>query len=150
MNFIFIKINNIKYKGFDIYYKKIVENYITDINNITDMNNIEKATIFNNNYIYYYKDNNISNVDFKKLGKFKCMNKMNSRLLYHDFDYDVYEFEEDNVFSNKIEFIYSVPISESSKDMILIEDFTFTEDNTENNSLNKFEVYFKHFSSYKN
>lgn len=139
MNFIFVKIDNIKYKGFDIYYKKLVENNTNNANNMTDITNIEKATIFNNNYIYYYKDTNISNTDFKKLGKFKCMNKMNSRLLYHDFDYDVYEFEEDKVFSNKVQFIYSIPILESDKNMILINDFIFTEDNT----LNKFQIYYK-------
>ena len=64
---------------------------------------------------------------------------MNSRLLYHDYDYDVYEFESGQVFSDKLNFVYSIAISDSDENMILIEDITFTE----NITMDNLEIYYK-------
>ena len=125
MNYFFYKIDNIKYKGFDIYYKKLIDN------------EMHKATEYNDKYIYYYKES--KNIKELELGKFKIINKMNSRLLYHDYDYDVYEFESGQVFSDKLNFVYSIAISDSDENMILIEDITFTE----NITMDNLEIYYK-------
>lgn len=99
---IYVKIDNLKYNDSDIYYKQQI-----DIN-------MHQATIFNNNYLYYYKES--TNIDFKLLGKFNGYSKVSSGSRYHDIDFDVFEFEHDKIFTNKINNIYCQGIPHSELD----------------------------------
>jgi hypothetical protein len=99
---IYVKIDNLKYNNSDIYYKQLID---------TDMH---PATIFNNNYLYYYKDPSTSFI--KSLGKFKCYSKVSSGSRYHDIDFDVFEFEHDKIFTNKINNIYCKGIADTELD----------------------------------
>ena len=99
---IYIKIDDLKYNDSDIYYKQLI--------NIQ----MHQATIFNNNYLYFYKKSN--NIDFILLGKFKGSSKVSSGSRYHDIDFDVFEFENDKIFTNKINNIYCKGIPDTELD----------------------------------
>jgi hypothetical protein len=103
---IYVKIENLKYNYSDIYYKQLIN---------IDMH---QATIFNNNYLYYYKES--TNIDFKLLGKFICYSKVSSGSRYHDVDFDVFEFENDTIFTNKINNIYCKGIPHTELDTKMI------------------------------
>ena len=94
----YLIIKDIQYNKQDIYYKSIKE--------------IKKASIFNDDYYYYYKEK--ENEEIKYLGKYIGMGKLNLGLYYNDVDYDIYKFENQNIFTNKLMFIYSQEISLSS------------------------------------
>jgi len=101
-SFTFIKLVNMTYQGYELYYKKQVD--------VT----LRKATIFNNDYNYYYKD---GEEPLKLLGYFKGMGKVNLGCPFTDIDYDVYEFDNDKVFTTKKEFIYCSEIPYSKHDI---------------------------------
>ena len=113
MNVTYIKIDNIKHKGFNLYYKKEIDE------------NMNKATRFNNNYKYFYKSPE-SNI-IKSLGLFKHIGKKSSGSRYCDIDYDIYQFEEDFVFFSKKDNIYSIEQSVCYDNMVLIEDMFYLE-----------------------
>lgn len=127
----FLKIENIKYNSFEVYYKKPV-----DIN-------LRKATVFNDNYNYYYKDKDSDkdNESIKLLGYFKGISKVNLGCPFNDYDYDVYEFDKDKIFCTKKEFIYcsEIPYSKyDSNDFFMIHEMKYLE---------MYPVYYKKFSS---
>ena len=118
-NFIFVKIDNITQNGFEVYYKKPINTYF------------HKATVFNDNYKYYYNFRTFDEEDpqsedytnlYRPIGKFKGMSKVNLVCPYSDIDYDVYVFEKDKIFCNKKDLIYCCGIPDSDENMILIED----------------------------
>ena len=82
MSFVYIKIDNIKYNGYNLYYKKPIDETMT------------LASEFNDKYTYFYNDPNNNNNTLKPLGKFKCMSKKSSNSYWDDYDYEVYEFTE--------------------------------------------------------
>jgi hypothetical protein len=107
----YIKINDMQYNGKDIYYKLIKE--------------IKKASIFNEEYIYFYKENE---QEMKPLGKYNCMGKISLGIYHNDIDYDVYEFEKESIFTNKSMFIYCQELStdnDSDINFTLIPNFTY-------------------------
>jgi hypothetical protein len=113
INFIFVKLDNITHNGFEVYYKKPINT------------NFHKATVFNDNYNYYYKSSEEEQDDlqlYRPLGKFDGMSKVNLGCPYSDIDYDVYGFEKDKIFCNKKDLIYCCGLPDSDENMILIED----------------------------
>jgi hypothetical protein len=121
MEIYYIKIPNLSYKGKEIYYSEQM--------NTT----LKKATEFNENYIYYYVINGIS----KRIGKFKCMSKVNLGCPYSDTDYEVFVFEEDKIFYDKKDFIYCEFIKNERENMSLVKDITLEKNNL------KYNVYCK-------
>ena len=122
MDFVYYRIKDIKYKGYNIYYKKPI-----DVN-------IQPAREFNDKYIYYYKSL-WSDAKMELLGSFKGYGKRSSTNRNEDYDYDVLEFENDCV-SWATERIYCTGISESDrKNMIEVEDMLYQE----------FSVYYEEF-----
>ena len=111
MEITYIKIDNIIYKEFELFYKKEINNIMT------------KATIFNDNYKYFYKVSDL----VKPLGKFKNMSKKSSESRYYDFDIDIYQFENDYVYFNNKDNIYSIEIPIYYENMVLIEDMFYLE-----------------------
>jgi len=122
MSFIFWKIDNFFYKGNQLFYKKQME--MDQKEKDQKEKNLYKATEFNDKYIYYY--DNKEKGEMKTLGKFIKKSKQFSSSLYHDYDYDVYDFEKETVFCDKAEFIFCSVIPESDENMILIPDFLFS------------------------
>jgi hypothetical protein len=119
MSYNCIKIDDIKYKGFNVYYKKKINM------------DIRLARKFDSDYIYYQKipDNNVSsNFKMKLLGKFISRSKKNLGTYSYDADYDVYQFENDYVFCDQHDTIYCTDITNedlTAENMILIEDLYY-------------------------
>jgi len=110
-NSTYIKIDNLKYKGFDLYYKKQISNIMSE------------AIFFNDNYQYFYKDPNSKVV--KPLGYYKGIINKSTDCRYYDIDYYVYDFSEGEVISNEKSNIYSIEIAKQYDNMILIEDMLY-------------------------
>jgi hypothetical protein len=106
-----MKINNLKYKGFDLYYR-------TEINTTA-----EQATVFNDKYEYFYKS--LYSDTVKELGKFKVMSKRSSNFRYNDYDYDVYEFTNDYISCDEKKNIYCRGIAEKGDNMVQLEDMLY-------------------------
>jgi hypothetical protein len=109
----YIKINNIKHKGFELYYKKKIDNTMT------------KATIFDNNYKYFYKLPD--SIVVRSLGYFKYIGKKSSESRYYDFDYDIYQFDEDFVLCSKKDNIFCIEQPMHYENMVLMEDMFYFE-----------------------
>ena len=110
-NSTYIKIDNLKYKGFDLYYKKEIDNIMS------------KALFFNDNYNYFYKESNSALV--KPLGYYKGIINKSTDCRYYDIDYYVYNFSEGEVISNEKSNIYSIEIAKQYDNMILIENMLY-------------------------
>jgi hypothetical protein len=122
MDFVYYRIKDIKYKGYNIYYKKPI--------NIL----VHQAKEFNDKYIYYYKSL-WADSKMELLGTFKGYGKRSSTNRNEDYDYDVLEFDNDCV-SWATERIYCTGISEKDrKNMIEVEDMLYQE----------FSVYYEEF-----
>jgi hypothetical protein len=119
MEITYIKIDNITYKGFELYYKKEIDNIMT------------KATIFDSNYKYFYKSPD--SIVIKNLGYFKYIGKKSSESRYYDFDYDIYQFDEDFVLCSNKDCIFSIEQQIYYENMVLIEDMFYL----------KYNVYYK-------
>ena len=113
MEITYIKIDNIKYKEFELYYKKEIDNIMT------------KATIFDSNYKYFYKSHD--SIVVKPLGYFKHIGKKSSESRYYDFDYDIYQFDEDFVLCSKKDCIFCIEQPIYYENMVLIEDMFYLE-----------------------
>jgi hypothetical protein len=125
MSFVFMRLNNTMYKGYELFYKTPIKN------------NISTATEFND-YYYYYKMLNDESKTMVPLGKFTGFGKRNSGSPYNDYDYEVYEFEKDFVYKNKSNIIFSVGIPQTDENMTCIEgmfyqDYPIYYKNTKNN-----------------
>jgi len=131
----YIQINGLKHNNKDIFYKKVFENNLLKV---TDYN----STNFNVNYIYYYKtdkniinsleidlENNNENNNFKLLGKFIGLTKISIALTYYDVDCDAYQFDNETIFSNKIDNLYysenDILGDENENNYELIDSFTY-------------------------
>jgi len=116
----FYRIDNLLHHGFPVYYL------------ITEDTKIKKANEFNDKYIYYYKSPN-QNEEYKLLGKFLGKGKLNTQTPYNDYDYEVYNFEnEPYIYCDKSEFIYSmiipqIPPKENGRNLLLIQNFTYND-----------------------
>jgi hypothetical protein len=121
MEISYIKIPNLTYKGKEIYYSEHMST------------TLKKASEFNENYIYYYVINGVD----KKLGKFKCMSKVNLGCPYADTDYDVFVFEEEKIFYDKKNFIYCELITNERKNITIIQDMVYEKNNL------KYNVYYE-------
>jgi hypothetical protein len=116
----FYRIDNLLHHGFPVYYL------------ITEDTKIKKATEFNDKYIYYYKSPN-QNEEYKLLGKFLGKGKLNTHTPYNDYDYEVYNFEnEPYIYCDKSEFIYCMlipqtPPKENGRNLLLIQNFTYND-----------------------
>jgi len=110
-NSTYIKIDNLKYKGFDLYYKKEISNIMSE------------AIIFNDNYQYFYKEPNSEVV--KQLGYYKGIINKSTGCRYHDIDYYVYIFSEEEVQNYNKMYIYSIEIPKHYDNLILIEDMLY-------------------------
>uniref|UniRef100_A0A6C0IEB9 Uncharacterized protein n=1 Tax=viral metagenome TaxID=1070528 RepID=A0A6C0IEB9_9ZZZZ len=114
----FYKIDNLLHHGFPLYYL------------ITEDTKFKKATQFNDKYIYYYKGPN-QNEEYKLLGKFLGKGKLNTKTPYNDYDYEVYNFEnEPYIFCDKSDFIYCMilpqtPPKENGRNLLPIHNFTY-------------------------
>lgn len=111
MSYHFLKINKMKHKGFDVYYKMPV--------NLE----IQQATIFNDKYTYYYKTEGSDSMYV--LGQFKTMGKVHCNSYHHDYDYDAYFFDTREIVTSKKSCIYCCVIPDSEENMIPIEDTTY-------------------------
>ena len=92
MSFIYKQVENITYKGYPVYYRELA--------NVT----IHPAHKFNSQYVYYYINPDDQNM--KKLGSFQRIERRNSGLPYHDYDYDVYIFDNETIYTDKIKNLY--------------------------------------------
>ena len=97
MEFTYIKID-MTYNGYPAYYKQPKP--------LSKM----KAVKFNEKYIYYI----VTEKETICLGKFKKITTHNSNCRWDDYDYNVYEFTERDVFPDDINNIYCSFISEDS------------------------------------
>jgi len=114
--FIFLKIDNITYKGKTVYYKKPI---------LTDLH---KATEFTENYEYYYTENETPTIETSKyIGKFLEFSKFNNGNPFDDRDYPIFVFEKDKVFDNKTDYIYCKGIPDTDENMIKIDDISYNE-----------------------
>jgi hypothetical protein len=100
----FYKIDNLLHHGFQTYYLKIED--------------VVKATIFNDKFLYYYKSEQVK--EGKLLGRFIGKNKDNSYI----FQYGIH----DNVFKDG--FIYCMPLppilpKQNGRNLLPIQDFTY-------------------------
>ena len=121
MNFTFVKINELKHKGLNTYYKKPFEGLM------------QPAEEFNDKYRYFYNDEQLNGV--KPLGKFVGMSKRSSGSYSYDCDFDVFEFENNEiVFCNKKQYIFCVENQYYNENMTLIEDTLY----------NNYPVYYQH------
>jgi hypothetical protein len=111
MNFTYIKINNFKYKGCDLYYKKEIDNIMT------------QAYFFNENYKYFYKEP--TSILVKPLGYYKGVINKSSECRYYDIDYYIYSFSEGEVISTNKNNIYSIEIPIQFDNMEIIEDMLY-------------------------
>lgn len=108
----FVLIDNIKYKGYNLYYKKPI-----DVS-------IHTATEFNDKYIYIYKDP-YTKITPKTLGKFIRMSKRSSNCYWDDHDYEVYEFTNGYIPVSDKDNICCHGVSESDENMTLVEDMDY-------------------------
>ena len=117
MQTIYVKVENIYYKEKEVFYKQPINT------------ELHKATEYNSNYLYYYKenDNDTDEISNKYLGKFKSFSKYRSDSYFDDTNYDVIEFEKDIIFENKKENIYckGIPDSDDENMYIIIEGMTY-------------------------
>lgn len=113
MSFMYINIDEIKYNGLLIYYKK-------EINT-----ELQKAKILNDKYLYYYKFSNLE--DMRQLGKFIGREKISTYSYSNDYDYEIYKFEKENIDCNKLDLIYCIGIPDCDENMIQIEGITYQE-----------------------
>ena len=120
MNYVYTKIDHLKYKGFDLYYRSEIDN------------KAHPATVFNDNYEYFYKSPYKDEI--KPLGKFKGHSKRSSNLRYNDYDYNVYEFVNDYISCDEKKYIFCVCIQESGENMIQLENQKY---------IDVYEVYYK-------
>ena len=98
---IYVKIDNLKFKGsVCCYYKEYIDT------------NLHQATIFNENYMYYYKD---KDTDFKLLGKFNGYSKVALGSINCDIDFDVFVFQTNTIFTDQINNIYCTGISHAEE-----------------------------------
>jgi hypothetical protein len=115
----FIKIDYMEHTGFEMYYKKPVNR------------GIDKTNIFNDKYIYYLKI--ADSEEFKLIGKFIGLGKISSCSPYHDYDYDVYNFDMEQILCSKKHLIYCSGIPDSEENMVIIQNITYQ----------GYEVYYK-------
>jgi hypothetical protein len=113
----FTKIENCKYKGFDLYIKTIIQDNLQI--------EFKKASIFNDLYLYFYKDKD--STIYKPLGKFQQLGKISLGLAYQDVEYEVYEFEKDKIFTNNINNIYYQFDNNIINSMTLVPDLTYND-----------------------
>ena len=102
MSFTYIKID-MTYNGYPAYYKQP--------KSIT----MNKAIKFNEKYIYYMVTEKATTC----LGKFKKITTHHSNRREDDYDFNVYEFTEGDVFPDDINKIYSSLISEDCGDNMI-------------------------------
>jgi hypothetical protein len=102
---IYVKIENLKYNGSECYYKDSID--------IT----MHQATIFNEHYIYYYKN---LDTDFELLGKFKGYTKISSGSRHYDVDFEAYGFEHHDIITYKKANIFCTGISAAELDEKMI------------------------------
>lgn len=98
---IYVKIDNLKYNDSECYYKEYINT------------NIHPATIFNENYIYYYKYD-------KLLGKFKGYTKVSSGSINCDIDFEAYLFENETILLHNKADLYCKGISDVELDEKMI------------------------------
>lgn len=101
----FYKIDNLLHHGFPVYYL------------VTEDTKIRKATVFNDKYIYYYKNSNVID-EYKLLGKF--IGKGNN---------EVYNFEnEASIYKSELIYCMLIPLrlpKENGRNLLLIQNFTY-------------------------
>jgi len=105
-------LDSLKYKGFDLYYKKPIDT------------SMQKAVVFDDKYVYYYKCPH-TNIQ-KSLGKYLGVGKRNTDIRSYDYDFEVYEFELDYIAFTSKSNIYCEGIPDLDNDglydnMILME-----------------------------
>ena len=110
MNYTFLPIHNLKYKGYDVFYKKLLDDKLM------------KAFEFNNKYNYFY----IILENKKNLGKFIGRSKVNLGCPYNDIDYDILQFENDFVYLDKSENIYCLLLVEEIMNNMISLDNNYT------------------------
>ena len=115
----FIQLDFMQHNEFEMYYKKPINS------------SIHKANIFNDKYIYYLK--NANSEELKTLGKFIGIGKISSCSRYHDCDYDVYNFDNEQILFSKKHLIYCSGIPDSEENMVFIQNISYK----------GYEVYYK-------
>ena len=109
---VFHKIANITNNGYELYYKEPIDVQM------------QKATVMNSKYNYFYKSPHKSpyNEDVLNLGTFKGLSKRSSNCRYDDYDYDVFEFSEyDYIACSEKRNLYCVGIPETGENMVLLD-----------------------------
>jgi hypothetical protein len=105
---IYVKIENISYKGKEVFYRKPI--------------NIEMhlVTEISKNYEYYYIE--YTTKEPKYLGKFIEFGMYGGNPYWDNYDYPIIKFEKDNIFENKKQYIYGRGIPDVDENMFIIED----------------------------
>ena len=111
MDFIYIKLEHVKYGGKRVYYQYPIDT------------NIHKANVFNQHYDYFYKEDH--ETEYRSLGGFRNCGMSCSGSCYYDYDYPVYEFDHGTVDENKRVYIYCRGIPEDCIHLEPIEHMTY-------------------------
>ena len=99
------------FQGYEMYYRKPIN---TELHAVMEISK---------NYEYYYKEN--EEEELKYLGKFIERRMYRSSSYFDEYDYPIISFEKDNVFENKIKFIYCKGIPDTDENKILIKDMMY-------------------------
>jgi hypothetical protein len=123
MSFIFLPLIDIKYKGLETFYKKI----IIELHKIGNFKSSD-FHLYKETHIYYYDSPDFALCQNKKhLGKFKGNTKINTDILGYYYDYDAYEFENASILTSNTHLIYCEVIPDTDTNMVYIPDITYQE-----------------------
>ena len=131
MSFVYKRVENIKHKGFSVFYKKPIN---------TEMHIVKE---FSDKYEYFYKE---KEGDFISLGKFLNFSYYSTGNPFDEREYKKFVFEKNkHIFEPQIKNIYCCGIEESEEDMYLIEDMKYTcirESESESYSQCEYPMYY--------
>lgn len=96
--FVYIKLENIKYAGKRLYYQSPIDT------------NIHKANVFSEHYEYFYKED--CDTEYRSFGGFCGFGNTCNGSYYYDTDYLIYIFDDGSVDERKKQFIYCRGIPE--------------------------------------
>jgi hypothetical protein len=114
MDFVYIKLENIKYAGKRVYYQSPIDT------------SIHKANVFSQHYEYFYKEDH--DIEYRSLGGFRDFgNSRSCSHAYYDFDYIIYFFDGGSVEETKREYIYCRGIPEDCVHLELVKNMTYLE-----------------------
>jgi len=125
MEFVYIKIDNIKYCGKSVYYQRPIET------------RLHKAVVFGEHYDYFYDyephsceeskdpEQPVSESYMKPLGSFRGIGTQSSGYPFYTVDHDVYIFDEDSIHEYNRDRLYCRGIPESPVNLDYVVELTY-------------------------